>query len=110
MPFRQLHFNANAFGQDVNAFNPERFLDRDLLKSASWRPYGGGATLCPGRFLARREVYMFVATVMRRFEMEMLNDDGKRKFPRLDLGTPVNGMMGPKAGDDVVVRIRRADL
>lgn len=51
IPYRQLHFNEEVFGKDVNQFDPWRFLrDKALQRSPSWRPFGGGITMCPGRF------------------------------------------------------------
>lgn len=51
IPYRQLHFNEDVFGKDVNDFDPKRFLkDDSLQRSPSWRPFGGGITMCPGRF------------------------------------------------------------
>ena len=51
MPSRQLHFNEEIYGQDAHRFDPERFTtNKALLKGSSWRPFGGGTTMCPGRF------------------------------------------------------------
>ncbi|MCJ1343208.1 hypothetical protein MMC31_001400, partial [Peltigera leucophlebia] len=62
IPFRQLHFNEDIFGVDAGTFNPERFLrNKELNRGASFRPFGGGKTYCPGRFLAYREILVFTA-------------------------------------------------
>ncbi len=51
VPYRQLHFNEEIFGKGVHQFDPERFIrDPALQKSSSWRPFGGGVTMCPGRY------------------------------------------------------------
>lgn len=51
IPYRQLHFNEEVFGKDVHRFDPDRFLKNEALqRSSSWRPFGGGITMCPGRF------------------------------------------------------------
>ena len=44
---RQLHFDTAAFGTDAASFRATRFLDDPkLTRSASFRPFGGGPTLC----------------------------------------------------------------
>ena len=53
LPYRQMLFDRGVFGEDAEAFNPNRFLnDGKLNNSLSFRPFGGGATYCPGRFPA----------------------------------------------------------
>lgn len=52
MPYRQGHFDTQVFGSNPTEFDPYRFLDKKRLqRSTSWRPYGGGSTYCPGRFI-----------------------------------------------------------
>ena len=92
------------FGEDVNEFNPHRWTERKgLERSPSWRPFGGGQTLCPGRFVAQQTVLTFVAMVVWRFEIEVAGGEGCG-FPRADKGKPVLGVMGPL--DDVLVNMR----
>ncbi|KAK4182023.1 cholesterol 7-alpha-monooxygenase [Podospora australis] len=88
----------------THEFGPARFLKRpDLLRSTSWRPFGGAKTHCPGRFLARREVYMFLALFLFRFNIKLVP---KPKFPVLDTAIPAGGVLPPIAGDDVFVQVR----
>lgn len=44
-----------------------------------------GTAYCPGRFLAKREVYMFVATVLFRFDIKLApgTEGGKVKIPKI---------------------------
>ncbi|ESZ91021.1 putative cytochrome P450 [Sclerotinia borealis F-4128] len=106
IPYRQLLLNDEVFGGDAEAFNPERFLrDGSLSNNPSYRPYGGGTTYCPGRFLAKAEVLTCVAIATCKYDMEISH--GSRIFPRLEVKKPCLGIMGPVEGDDVVVNIRR---
>lgn len=108
MPYRQMHLDGDVWGPGAASFDPGRFLrDKSLSRSPSFRPFGGGNGYCPGRFLARREVFMFVATVLRRFELGVLpsSDGGKSKFPGLDETTPTGGILSPVAGEDVIVQV-----
>ncbi len=120
MPYRQMHFSAAAFGADAARFNARRFLrDPGLARSPSFRPFGGAATYCPGRFLARREVYVFVVLLLHRFELRLTGGDtpaetagaggeaAKPRFPRLDEQKPTGGMMGPVEGDDVIMLVTK---
>ncbi|OTA54021.1 cytochrome P450 [Hypoxylon sp. EC38] len=108
MPFRQLHMNEDVWGGDVSQFNPSRFLKKkSLTRSPAFRPFGGGATLCPGQTLARQEIFGFIAILLRRFRLEVAKDSAGNKlpFPRLNSMTPSFGLNGPMKGMDVFVDI-----
>ncbi|MCJ1246839.1 hypothetical protein MMC30_004048 [Trapelia coarctata] len=111
VPYRQLHIDPSVFGANVFEFQADRFLkDKSLGKSASYRPFGGGSTLCPGRFIARSQVTAFVAVVMERFDVELApgqyGKEAGQRFPRMDEGKPSLGVMGPVPGDDFVVSVK----
>ena len=104
IPYRQLHFNEEIFGTDVHNFNPDRFLhDASLLRKSTWRPFGGGQTMCPGRFVAKNAVITFVALLFYRYDVELVGDQA---FPRAELRKPVLGIMTSKDGDDLLVRFK----
>ena len=111
IPFRQLHQNRKVFGDDPGRFDPERFLhDPDLKKSSSYKPFGGGVNYCPGRFLAKQEMLVFVALVINRFDLKVATVTPQgvalpqaQAFPNLDLSTPALGVNGPVKGSDVFV-------
>ena len=104
IPNRQLHFDPEIYGNDVDAFRSTRFLEnKSLLRSLSWRAFGGGATLCPGRYVAKQTVISFVAILLRGYEIELARS---QTMPRIEEGYPVLGLMGSKEGDDLVVRLR----
>lgn len=111
IPYRQLHFDEAIFGSNAQNFDSERFLrQKNLHKSPSYRPFGGGSTYCPGRFVARQEVVAFVAFVLKRFELEIPNaeaDGVSNTFPRLEEMKPCLGVMGPVQGGDLIVRIHQ---
>lgn len=86
-PFRQMHLDPEVYGANAAELSPRRFADNPrLLRSTSWRPFGGGNTHCPGRFLARREVYMVLSIVLFRFDVRLAPGMGgeRQKFPVLD--------------------------
>lgn len=102
VPHRLLHFDERVFGEDPQTFRPERWNDPALAKSPCWKPFGAGKTLCSGRFLARSSVTTFVATLLRRFDVELV---GSPKFPEADKGKPVLGIISLKQGQDFKVRL-----
>ncbi|KAI0394218.1 cytochrome P450 [Xylariaceae sp. FL0594] len=111
VPHRLLHLDEGVFGEEPHVFRPERWMQANtahgpkigsLARSPSWRPFGGGKTMCSGRFLARFSVTTFVATLLRRFDVQLV---GNPPFPRVDQGRPVLGTMSVKEGDDFKVRV-----
>lgn len=108
VPHRLLHFDEAAFGDDTQAWRPERWLNteagRKLPSSPSWRPFGGGKTKCSGRFLAKYFVTAFVATLLRRFDIEPV---GSPPMPQPDVGRPVLGIISVKEGQDYLVSVTK---
>ena len=103
IPFRQLHYNKEVFGNVPGHFDPERFLkDKTLANSSSFRPFGGGVNYCPGRFLAKQEMLVFTALALHRFDI-CLSKDRVRQFPLLDMSTPALGVNSAQEGMDVFI-------
>ncbi|KAL2169097.1 hypothetical protein VTG60DRAFT_6424 [Thermothelomyces hinnuleus] len=67
-------------------------------------PYGGGSRICPGRHLAKQEMLVAVASVMREFEIELLDPVSARQAGP-DMKMFPAGAMGPDR--KLPVRIRR---
>lgn len=110
MPYRQLHIDPAVFGSNADEFDPRRFMkDKSLERSTSWRPFGGAKTHCPGRFLARREVYMFLVLAIFRFDIKLVPRPGESvpRFPCADRTVPAGGLLPPKPGDDVFVQVKK---
>ncbi|KAI0410866.1 putative cytochrome p450 [Xylaria grammica] len=108
VPHRVLHFDESIFGDAIDEWQPRRWLDteagRKLPSSPSWRPFGGGKTKCSGRFLAKYFVTAFVATLLRRYDIEMV---GNPPMPQPDVGRPVLGIISVKEGQDYMVKITK---
>ena len=65
VPLRQLMLDEMSFGSDADEMVPDRFMrTKGLDRSGYYRPFGGGQTLCSGRYIARREVLAFLAVVL----------------------------------------------
>lgn len=87
---RQLHFSSIDFGDDVSTFDPDRFIQNpSLYRSPAFRPFGGGATQCPGRFLAKHLVLSFVAVFFNRFVVSVAMP---QSLPRYQESKPAIGI------------------
>ncbi|KOS17063.1 putative cytochrome P450 [Escovopsis weberi] len=69
MPNAALHIDPASWGADAREFRPERFLDSKQHLSASFRPFGAGYNICPGRHLAKDEIIGTAAIVLFSFDM-----------------------------------------
>ncbi|KAF2820999.1 cytochrome P450, partial [Ophiobolus disseminans] len=106
MPYRAMHFDPTVFGADAAAFNPRRFMEKkSLVAHKSYRPFGGAAHYCPGRFIARREVQMHTAVMLMRFDMAVVEG---QIFPKMDDTLPSGGIQVPLKGEDLLIRVRPA--
>lgn len=81
------------WGPDPSTFDHTRFLKNPKIKNyAGYRPYGGGNTLCPGRFQARAEV---LAMVMSFFQMYNVESLGPAWVPTVNTFKPRIGTRDP---------------
>ncbi|KAH6623804.1 cytochrome P450 [Chaetomium tenue] len=67
-------------------------------------PYGGGSRICPGRHLAKQEMLVAVAGIMKEFEIELLDPVSARQA-KPDMRVFPTGAMGPDR--KLPARIRR---
>ena len=94
MPYRQLHLDESVFGPETKNFDPDRFLkNKDLSRSPSFKPFGGGSTYCSGRFIAKREVMAFIALTIYLYDLRLKNPE--QAFPTMDETKPTLGIMDP---------------
>lgn len=110
IPSRQLHKNEQVWGDDVNEFDAFRFAKKkSLARHSSYRPFGGGTTYCPGRVLAKEEVFGFIGILLHRFDVRLANfyegSCQKQAFPSLDESKPALGITGPEKSSDIVVEL-----
>lgn len=64
------HTSTSVWGNDVYEFNHRRFLPKERRHNPiSFRGFGGGTTLCPGRHFASTEVLAFAAMLILRFDV-----------------------------------------
>jgi cytochrome P450 len=103
------HYDPDIFA-DPEAYRFDRFLadggPRQFFKHGKrvpipLMPYGGGVSMCPGRFLANNEVMQFVALALTELDLELLGP----ALPPFDNARAGLGVLPPKG--DVRCRLRR---
>lgn len=78
MPMAVMHSDPAAWGSDAAEFQPRRFMKQKRL--TSYRPFGGGAALCPGRHFVTLETLALTACMLSKFDIAPV--DGEWKIPR----------------------------
>ena len=70
-----LHRRKEVFGQDADVYRPERWLDSDKAKlkemNATMFQFGAGRRTCIGRNISLLEVYKFIPSFLRKFEVSL---------------------------------------
>jgi cytochrome P450 len=117
------HHDPRIYGERVDEFVPDRFLNdvtkidssngqaadgTSMGKTApsikSMKPFGGGVTLCPGRHLAVNEVMAFIASALRRLDIQLVEDQKEVKpLTRY----PAAGTYPPDRNVSVRVRLKK---
>ncbi|NP_001268860.1 steroid 17-alpha-hydroxylase/17,20 lyase precursor [Mesocricetus auratus] len=73
-----LHHSEKEWDQP-DRFMPERFLDPTgshlITPSLSYLPFGAGARSCIGEVLARQELFLFMAHLLQRFDLDVPDDE-----------------------------------
>ncbi|KAI8669749.1 hypothetical protein NCS57_00791000 [Fusarium keratoplasticum] len=66
------HRNPQVFGEDVEAFRPERWLDSDKQRLSTmescWMPFGAGSRTCIGKNISLLEMNKLVPVLVREFD------------------------------------------
>lgn len=107
MPYRQLHMNEGYWGADAEIFDTQKFVDNPKLASKrTFKPFGGGSTFCPGRFLAQHTAVTFIATLLARLDIRVGGGLGSQKFPSMADKVPTLGIISPVPGDDIEISVK----
>lgn len=111
-----MHADERIWGPDASTFNPSRYLlaARNEMENkgekrapstrehpASYRAFGGGSTLCPGRYLAISEVLAWAAAVVMSLDVM-----GPISVPEKDDGKLPVHLCEPKSDVNINVRWR----
>lgn len=82
IPSASVHNDSSTWGPTVKEFDPSRFVksvESETLPQPAYvyRAFGGGAALCPGRFLASMEILSVLTTVILRFDVKPVDSKGR---------------------------------
>lgn len=72
-----LHRDPQVWGDDADAFRPERF-DPELEKALppnAWKPFGNGMRACIGRPFAMQEAMLVLSMLLQRFDVSAVDPD-----------------------------------
>ncbi|MCA0969232.1 bifunctional cytochrome P450/NADPH--P450 reductase [Halobacillus litoralis] len=64
----QLHRDKDAWGEDAEAFRPERFEDTDQVPHHAYKPFGNGQRACIGMQFALHEATLVLGMLLKHFE------------------------------------------
>lgn len=72
-----LHRDPAVWGEDPEAFVPERFApeNAEKLPPNCWKPFGNGARACIGRPFAMQEAQLVLSMMLQRFDFELDDPD-----------------------------------
>jgi cytochrome P450 family 110 len=65
------HHRADLY-PDPYRFNPDRFLNQQYSTS-EYYPYGGGTRLCAGAAFASYEMKLIIATVLKKYDLQLMD-------------------------------------
>ena len=82
-------------------FDPDRWLDSEKDLNRFYVPFGRGHRACLGQNLAMAEMYMTLAMVFRRFQMELFDT-----FYERDVMTVRDCFLGETSKDCRGIRVR----
>ena len=98
IPNKAAHFDRDAWGPNVENFDPYRFEKRsaERIHPAAFRGFGGGANLCPGRVFATKLIVTVVAELVLRYDMKPASESGTWDDPEHDESSMAIVLARPK--------------
>ena len=93
-----VHMDPDIF-EEPTKFQYDRFVDpnarskKGTLLTSHWKPFGGGAHLCPGRKFITYEFQALLAMILLKIDMRFAEGEGK---PSVDLGRQGASVAQPK--------------
>lgn len=107
MPMAVMHSDPSIWGPDAQEFRPRRFLKQNAAGNESkaaltaYRPFGGGASMCPGRHFVTLEILALTAYMILQFDI--VPCDGGWSIPEQKQESVATNVFPPKK--DLKVRI-----
>ncbi|PPQ70397.1 hypothetical protein CVT24_013135 [Panaeolus cyanescens] len=100
VPSFSIHRDKSIWGEDVEAFRPERWFERDAAEmQKTFNPFSVGPRACVGRNLAFLELQIIIASIIRRYDI-VLEEEGQKLETREGfLRKPLGCKVGIKRRD-----------
>ncbi|RMY72035.1 hypothetical protein D0863_04783 [Hortaea werneckii] len=91
VPAYTMHHSKEIWGADADEYRPERWEKLTDMQKQAFIPFSYGPRACVGRNVAEMELALIVATVFRRYEFELYQDnlETREGFLRKPLGLQV---------------------
>jgi benzoate 4-monooxygenase len=70
-----MHHLRSVWGEDAEEFIPERWYTISDQQKQAFIPFGIGPRSCSGRNVAEMELGLIIATMIRRYDFELYEDD-----------------------------------
>ena len=110
MPTAVMHSDVAAWGEHVQDFQPRRFLKQNSMSKGgfkpnftAYRPFGGGASMCPGRHFVTLETMALAACMLSDFDL--IPVDGQWSIPRQKQESLATNVFPPEK--DIRVKIMK---
>ncbi|MBT2582843.1 bifunctional cytochrome P450/NADPH--P450 reductase [Planococcus sp. ISL-109] len=65
----ELHRDQSVWGEDAEAFRPERFEDISKIPHHAYKPFGNGQRACIGQQFALHEAVLVLGMILQHFEL-----------------------------------------
>ncbi|XPS73162.1 Cholesterol 7-alpha-monooxygenase [Ascochyta lentis] len=105
IPGQSVHHNKDIWGPSADTFNHHRFLKKNVSSTSAFRPFGAGATMCPGRHFSTNVILSLVVMVLLKFDVIPVN--GEWRQPTTHRADMWNAM--PKPDEEIDVRFETRD-
>ncbi|KAF2773718.1 benzoate 4-monooxygenase cytochrome P450 [Teratosphaeria nubilosa] len=103
MQSHYLHHTNPTIFPNPRVFNPQRWLDDPDLKSKYFMGFGRGSRICLGLNLVYAEIYLAIARIMTRFDLELYETVRER-----DVDVMRDCIIGLPSAESPGIRVRIA--
>lgn len=75
VPTWTLHHDKEIWGDDVDKFVPERWYNLTEAQKKAFLAWSTGPRQCSGRNVAEMEIMLVIATLVKRYEFELYEEE-----------------------------------
>lgn len=105
IPGQSIHHDKEIWGSHADVFDHLRFFSpqgkRNLSSTSAFRPFGAGATMCPGRHFSTNVILSLVAMVVSQYDFTPV--EGQWEAPTTRNADIWNAMPKPDWDLDIII-------